>query len=315
MDSLFGAKKNVEEMREQGGGGVSTPTPSGDAPQPVNRTAKRAALRKRLQTKTEPKVTLRAAVLGNEGTGKSGLVLSHLYHHKKRSMIIDIDGGMVKNLAHYPGAEEFIHVENPTELGENEKGETVIDYVETFETIKDILAYVKENVKDFDAIVIDGLSTLWDFASKQVKVDKYIQPGGEVDFRFWQIRGNYFLGVIEITRSLTDLDQIFIGHENMKLVSGQDRVVTKKGQVIMMDKTPKPIQQLHRMVDQKIWTEKIVDEKAKGGKQTRYKATYQKARPFLTLEEEEFDFAEKQGPKVRWEGERVLGAFQNKGVI
>ena len=46
----------------------------------------------------------------------------------------------------------------------------------------------------------------------------------------------------------------------MILVPGQERVVTKGGAVIMLDKTSKSIQKLHRMVDQKIWMEKKRDK-------------------------------------------------------
>jgi ubiquinone/menaquinone biosynthesis C-methylase UbiE len=95
----------------------------------------------------------------------------------------------------------------------------------------------------------------------------------------------------------------------MTLVPGKERVVTKKGGVIMINKTPKPIHKLHAMVNQKIFTEKIVNPKAKGGKTTEYKATYQKARPFPELEEEEVVFSTKQGSEVNWTGEKILGAF------
>lgn len=302
MDSLFQTKKNMEKMeKRQSSSSSSIQAPKGeeltDSPG-----IDREALRERLRKKNSPKLTLRTLILGKEGSGKSGIVMSYLAKNKKRAMIIDLDGGMGKNLVHYPGAEEFIHVENPLVLDLDSEGKRKINYVKTFETIKEIIAFVDEFRDEYDALVLDGISTLYEFASKQVKIDKHIQPDGEVNFKFWQIRNDYFAGVIETTRAIDGIDQIFIGHDDMILVPGQERVVTKGGAVIMIQKTSKSIQKLHRMVDQKVWVEKSKD---KAGR-VLYTGTYEKARPFLHLEEEKVIFAKKDGKKVEWTGEKVL---------
>lgn len=315
MDSLFGTEKNVKQMQERKLSGKSAMEPTSSAPNGEEFADPSgidvAALRKRLVKKNDPKLTLRVLVLGEEGTGKSGIVMAHLAKNKKRSMIIDLDGGMIKNLVHYPGAEEYIHVENPLVLEQDLEGKTKINYVKTFETIKEIIRFVEEEKENYDAIVIDGISTLYEFASKQVKIDKHIQPDGEVNFKFWQIRNDYFSGVIETSRAIDGLDCIFVGHDDMQLVPGKDRVVTKGGAVIMLDKTSKSIQKLHRMVDQKVWVEK---KKAKSGKVT-YVARYEKARPFLELEEEEYLFATKDKGEISWTGEVVLGQLTRKKEV
>ncbi len=171
-----------------------------------------------------------ALIMGQDGTGKSGLVLDAIsdkdIENGYKLVILDLDGGVAPLVSKYhKDRRKGITVKNPMVMSISETGDVIIDYSKTINRIKGVTKYVSENWRDkkIKAFCFDGLSTLTKYCEYQMRIEKHILPEGGVDMRYWKIRYQTFMEIIETIKALP-IDTFFIAHEDF--IQKQDREIS-----------------------------------------------------------------------------------------
>lgn len=268
-----------------------------------------------LNAPNEMRHTFIMLIYGKDGTAKTGIVAHHLVKNKKRTLYLDIDGNAAGIFTtFYPDA-TFIRVKNPLVsklVMVDGLPDVVIDYKRTFAKIKMALKYVADNPDKFDAVVIDGVSTLVDYAEQQMKVEKNIAADGSVQMKFWMRRNAHFLNVLEQTRAIRGVDKFFIAHDNFVEIPGVSRV--KMGtEMVELQNTPAYVLKTNRMMDQRVFCELIKDDKTG---EISYRATLHKVRSDMQNVNREIIFASaKPGVSAEWNGDQVDLIFGDEGNV
>jgi len=194
-----------------------------------------------------------ALVAGEEGTMKSGLVLQHIKNQLKNTdnkfIYIDLDGGADVLLFHHPEIKNNGKIINPLVFAKDEEGNTVIDYIKTFNIIKEYISEIKEAYDlGYDKIkflVIDGLSTILKYAERKMRIDKNIASDGGIQTRYWLERNKHFEELLEFSKSIP-INVIFISHEDFlrneegkELASIKQKTLALVHQIIEMTKEVK----------------------------------------------------------------------------
>lgn len=249
-------------------------------------------------------------VYGVDGTMKTGFLMEYLARAGKETLYLDIDGNSkrIKTKFH---KDSKIHVKNPIKTRyEVKEGRVtaVIDYIETFNTIQLALKAAADNPGMYDAVVIDGLSTLLDYAMEQTKVEKHINADGNIAVQYYQLRKKYFLGVLEITRAIEKADKFFIGHDDFINVPGTTSI-NLGGKTVQLEKTSKPVQATNRMMDQRVYMELEIDNIKKT---ESYYATIHKWRDDGAMVNEKYLIGEKSEGHFEFHEENVMKVFDGK---
>lgn len=177
-----------------------------------------------------------ALFAGQEGTMKSGITLEYINNKLKGTSkfcrYIDLDGGADVLLHHYPDIKDQCKIVNPLKVEKDDDGEWRINYIETFNAIKSDISAIKElydsGDKDFQILVIDGLSTLLKHAERQMRIEKNISSDGGVQTRYWLERNKHFEEILEFSKSIP-IDVIFIAHEDfLRSDEGKDLASIKQ---------------------------------------------------------------------------------------
>lgn len=223
-------------------------------------------------------------VIGNDGTGKSGIVLDYLSKKPKKSLIIDLDGGNAPLInEHYKNNKKIIVI-NPLEVKIG-KEDIEIDYKKTMTKIKALIKYVKEHRQDYSAIAIDGLSTLLKHAEYQLRLDKNITPDGGMQMRYWLNRSKVFIEILDFMKSIPAIDKFYIGHEDFMVKDDMAAVKSKTNQ----------------MIHQRI----ICFKKEDIGK-ISFVAKIDKSKYSLGMEGKEIEFASVDGKENKWNTSKVF---------
>lgn len=180
---------------------------------------------------------IKALFYGGDGVGKSGTALELLdminIEEGECVLMVDLEAGNLPSIAayHQDRLKDLILWPDPVTYKEIQRPdgtpEIVVDYLETMSQIKAAALWAmknkeKENIK---AIVVDGLSTLLKFAEWQMKIDKNVDAGGGVAQRYWVIRNQAFIEMIQIYKTVP-LDTIFVGNINFE-IDPNDKDVSK----------------------------------------------------------------------------------------
>lgn len=225
------------------------------------------------------KPVMNCLVMGDDGVGKSGIVLDYCSKLPKKTMIIDLDGGNLPLLYEYYKDNNKFIVPRILETTISKDGLIDIDYVMTMTRIKGLIKYVVENQNEFSAIVLDGLSTLLKHAEYQSRIDKNISVDGGMQLRYWLNRNKFFTEIIEIMKSASLIDKFYIGHSD--LIANKDSASVK--------------QKLNAMVHQRI----ICERNDNLGK-VEFSAKIDKSKFNLSLEGQKFIFATVESGKTTW---------------
>lgn len=209
-------------------------------------------------------------VIGNDGTGKSGIVLDYVGGLPKKTLIIDLDGGNLPLKQMYHKDNKNIVILNPLKM-EATADDIEIDYKMTFAKIKAIIKYVNDHYDNYSAIVLDGISTLLRYAEYQMRLEKNIAADGGVQYGYWKNRNKRFIEVIEVMKNIPAIDKFYIGHEDFILTSDSAAVKNK----------------MNQMMHQRILCIKTDD---KAGKVT-FTGKIDKSKYNLALEGKSYDFA------------------------
>ena len=223
-------------------------------------------------------------VIGNDGTGKSGIVLDYLSKKPKKSLIIDLDGGNTPLINEYYKDNEKLIVLNPLEVKMGEE-DVEIDYKMTMAKIKALIKYVREHRVEYSGLVIDGLSTLLKHAEYQLRIEKNIAPDGGMQMRYWLNRSKVFIEILDFMKSIPVIDKFYIGHEDFMVKEDMAAVKSKTNQ----------------MIHQRI----ICSKKQEMGK-VSFIAKIDKSKYNLGMEGKEITFATVEGDKGTWNATKIF---------
>lgn len=253
-------------------------------------------------------------IYGQDGTAKTGILMHYLHALKKRTLYLDIDGNASALWRKFHKDAPYIKVKNPltTKVTADKDGmpDVVVDYLTTFKKIKLALKVAADNPDKYDAIVLDGLSTLLNYAAEQMKIEKNIQADGQVQMKYWMRRNARFLDILEQTRSIDKADKFFIGHDDFINVPGTIKV-SMGGEVVTLGKTSSVIIKTNRMMDQRVFCEQLVDEKKNS---ITYRATIHKWREGMEQVNKTIDFAEIKDGEANWYPDKVMEVFAHQPV-
>lgn len=255
-------------------------------------------------------------IYGFDGTAKTGIALDcrspEEIEKKMKVIIIDLDGGAKPLKAIYHNNDENIIIRNPTIRGKDSAGMTTIDYEMTFERIRSTVDYLQRNMEKLNlkAIIFDGVDkflkiceySMREDVGEKVKKEVGVEDG--VDYRYWKIRNQKYLDIIEQIKML-DCDRYFITH--LKTV---DKVT---GNLKTTELQPDWEKHTSDMLFQKIkcWRDEKVED---GNKVVYIKAKIEKSKTNIKLEGKEFVIAKiTQKPKSS-ESEWYGMKFENNEV-
>jgi hypothetical protein len=174
-------------------------------------------------------------VLGEDGTGKSGLVMDYITRQLKenpthKALVIDLDNGCSSLLKFHaninkdsegedlPKNEERLIIKIPIEDTVSEDSLTTIDYLESVNKIKATINWLSKNAEkeNFHYFVFDGLSSLLKYCERQMRLDLSLDIDGGVQTRFWMRRNKDFEEMMELVKKLP-CHSFFIGHSDFIL--------------------------------------------------------------------------------------------------
>jgi len=256
-------------------------------------------------------------VYGSDGTAKTGLILSYLIKNDKKTLYLDIDGNSGGLLSSIYNNNKLIRLINPrkSHLVYNKRYDLTtpeIDYKASFNEIKLIAYYLEQNTDKFDAVVVDGASTLLDYAQQQMRMDKNIDPDGAVNMKYWMNRNKIFLDVLDLFRNINNMDKIFAGHENFISVPGT-KSISMGGELVKIGNTSSVVEKTNRMMDERIYMEVTTKDGAfDPAKNMDYKiiATIHKFRPNADKVLNKYVVLEKKDGKTIWHDEVVDKIFK-----
>ena len=251
-------------------------------------------------------------IYGVDGTMKTGILMEYLARRGLNTLYLDIDGNSrrIWKVFHHDAP---IHIKNPLETKLDwVKGrpQPRIDYLATFEKLRMALQIAAENPGRYDAVVIDGISTLLSYAAQQTKIDHYIDADGKVAIPYWEKRKIHFMNIIEMLRAIQKASIFLVGHDDFINIPGTKKVDMGKGNVIEVGKTSKPVTETNRMMDQRIYTELVV--LPNGGEE--YYATIHKWRDDGGFVNEKILIAEKSDDGFGFHSDNIMSIFEHDKI-
>lgn len=237
---------------------------------------------------------LTCMIYGSDGTGKSGLAISHIASKLRgtdnKAIIVDLDGGCEPLVLqyHHDLVKQLI-IKNPLSIELTEDG-VEISYQTIVQKIRGVLNYVRNNYKKqkIEFFVFDGLSTLLRHAERQMRLEKHLDADGGVSTRYWLVRNKIFEETLELAKAI-GTNVIFIAHEDFIPKTEEEK---KKGIDLASIK-----QKTNALVHQKIRTERI-DKKD----EVIFKATIDKSKYNIIKEGQVIEFGKvnKVAKKYEW---------------
>jgi len=241
------------------------------------------------------KVNLNCLIVGKDGVGKSGVVMDRANKYEKKTLFIDLDGGDRELKDTYYKDNKKMIVICPL-VSHEVKDDIVIDYKATIAKIKALVLHVNRHISEYDAIVIDGLSSLLKDAEYLMRMEKNMTVDGGVNQLYWKVRAKTFIDVLEITKMLPGIDRYFIGHEDF------DVDEPKPGEKIS---TPKLV--VNRMIHQRIVCRKEIE-----GKKVMFKAIIDKSKYNSNMEGKEIVFCTVENGKAVWNPDLVFEGLKGE---
>lgn len=227
---------------------------------------------------------LNCLVVGKDGSAKTGIIMHLANKYDKKTLFIDLDGGD-KELkdAYYPTIKKIITI-SPL-VSKTKEDDIVVDYKATIAKIKGLVLHVGRHIDEYDAIVLDGLSALLKDSEYLMRMEKNMQVDGGVNQLYWKVRHKTFVDVLEIVKSLPNIDKFYIAHEDFDVA-----IDPPPGQRIA---APKLV--ANRMIHQRIRTTRTVENQ-----KTTFKAEIDKSKYNVKMEGKEFTFCTVENGTVDW---------------
>ena len=216
-------------------------------------------------------------VVGQDDTGKTGIVMDYCSNLPKKTLVLDLDLGSYEVKSTYHKEDKNIIIPNDIMVMEKTEKDIVINYEKTITNLKALVKYVKDHHNEYSAIIVDGISTLLKYAEYIMRIDKSIAPDGGVQLRYWIQRNKTFIEFLEAVKSVTGVDKFFIGHEDFIVGDEAASVKVKTNQMI------------HQRIICKKIKEQGADKKPTGN--ILYTATIDKSKYNLKKQGKEYTFA------------------------
>lgn len=238
---------------------------------------------------------------GQDGTGKTGLLQSYPLKDNEKHIILDLDGGNIPILQTYHKDKiNNIIVHNPLVTTNTSEGMKTIDFKETMNKIKWIVDYVRRKYKEdnIKAISIDGLSKLLKFAEGMMRIDKHITSDGGVEYRFWKIRNEAFIEIIEIMKSIP-IDKFFVAHDDF---------------IIFEDNLSEEISKV-KLETNRMMYQKVRCKRKKDKENVEYKCIIDKSKYNAKAEGQELIFLKinTKEKKYEWAGQKLFDLLKENG--
>lgn len=173
-------------------------------------------------------------ILGEDGTGKSGLMLD-LIHRKlidepeSRAIILDLDQGCLPLMGHHQEVADRMVIKDPNIYSTIEENDEIrIDVKRLMSVIKQVAITVYKNYKEqrITYFCLDGLSKLLEVAESQMRLDLNKTVSDGMSTMYWKKRKEHFFGVLDILKTLP-IHTFYIGHNNFVLTEKTAAVPTQ----------------------------------------------------------------------------------------
>ena len=186
------------------------------------------------------------AIIGKDGTGKSGIALdcrtAQDVKEGKKVIVLDLDGGCLPIKVKYHNNDPNIIIKDPTEYKTDVTG-TQIDYERTMEKIRSVLTHLhnnREKYKNVKAVVMDGVDKLLKTAEYQMRVEEHLDVNEGVQYRYWVKRNVDYYRILEMMKKLP-WDRYYITHmketeTGVAKPAWQDKTADMMFQIIMCKK-------------------------------------------------------------------------------
>ncbi len=169
-------------------------------------------IKKEIEEIKDVKNTFCCSIFGDDGTGKTGLVMDYCSKLPKQTMFIDVDLGCKPIKDNFYKDNKKIIVPNMYKsVTSIVNGKEVLDSNLLLSRVNSYIRYTINNEKDYSAIVFDGLSSFLTYCEKTMKMEKFMTIEGGVNANYWRRRNELFLGTIDLIKGM-QIDRFFIGH-------------------------------------------------------------------------------------------------------
>lgn len=182
-------------------------------------------------------------VLGDDGTGKSGLVLHHIAEKLRedkntKAVVLDLDQGCMPLLQHYPDVADRIIIKDPVTYSMFEDdNEVKVDVHKLMNVIKKVAVTISKQHKELGIkyFVLDGLSKLLETAESQMRIDINKEITDGIQTMYWKKRKEHFFGVLDVLKALP-MDTFYIGHSNFVMKESKNAAVTVQVNAMMFQR-------------------------------------------------------------------------------
>jgi hypothetical protein len=237
---------------------------------------------------------------GADGTGKTGLLQAYPLKEGEKHVILDLDGGNEPILETYH-KDKFnqIIIHNPLETAVSSDGRKVIAFKKTMDKIKFVVDYVRRNWErdNIKAVSIDGLSKLLKYAEYQMRIEKHINAEGGVEYRYWKLRNQMFMEILEIMKSLP-IDKFFVAHDDFIQTQGDTEIAKVKLETNRM--MYQKVRCIRKDLPNKVEYSVIIDKSKYNAKVEGFEFV------FLTVD--------KKTKQIEWKGQNIYPILQGMKV-
>lgn len=226
-------------------------------------------------------------VLGEDGTGKSGIVMNYPLQETEKMFIMDLDGGCKALLKYQKNQDSFI-IKNPKVT--NETGNNY-DWEKTFENIRKGIEWVRRNheKEKIKVFVFDGLSKFLNACEASMRIQINAKTMDGVALRYWKLRKEKFNLIIDLIKDLP-IERIYIGHPKFILNADEYNSAVVAG------------------INQAVF-QRIVTIKENDATTLKFKAKITKCKTNILLENKEFTFAEVSENDYKWDASKLWDAL------
>jgi hypothetical protein len=280
-------------MPEDGGwGGLSgKATAEDEAPKTFNNAEVASWITGAIKRETRSPIC--AAIYGEDGVGKSGVMMDCRSEEEvkagKKVIIIDLDASCSPLKEKFFPDDDGMIILDPTTLLQDGK----VDYVTTYNKVLAIIRYITENEESLNlkAVCLDGLDTLLKICEQVMRYeDLKVDPNVQIKDQWqWSKRNRRYLTVIQLIKHL-HCDRFFTTH--MKEIKEY-----RAGQLVTKDSKPDWEKSTPGIMFQKLFLKRTTSSAG-----TVFIAVVEKAKGALEVEGKEYTFAEVSKAGTKWTG-------------
>ncbi len=253
------------------------------------------------------KRNLNTLVVGENGTGKTGIILDLFSKLPKKKMVISLDGGdgsCAKLINEFYPDDESIEVYHTIDEDKYYKDENglfmenssgyFLDYSKILREIQSLILYCRKHKDDYSAICFDGVSIFLKQCEYLMKDEKHLTDTGGFNQQYWKLRYKYFVETLQIMNALP-MHRIYIAHA--------DFIINEKGTAVR--------EKLNGMIDERLWVKRVTVT----NNNITYRCEIDKARGNSDGEGRVVDFMKVIDKKASWDCDEIFKTLKVKEYI